>query len=207
MQVEIYDEREIDPQTLKRECDEEAIALIKELGLTAQMSSSESETRQCYPQPTADQGFTMEVLFPMATRLEKYDAGTLPLRVLKEIRSYRAEHPDHDLVVRHAAPAALKDPVLVAYAGSDHHDYYVLQDPPTWRNYRLIARWGDALEAWDKLLDRAKDAATKSYENALVDIISKCEAAMATIAKGVKVKNSRLPRLELSRDNDSQPPF
>jgi hypothetical protein len=193
MDVEIYDEREIDSATLTGEPDAEAMALITELGLTVQVS--DSGKRQCYPQPTADQGFVMQELFPRSTKVEAYDAGVLPLRVLKEIRSYRAEHPDHVLVVRHCAPAQLKDPILVAYTHSDKHDYYVLTETPDWKRFRLVARWGDGLEAWDKMLARAIAHATDTYDEALLGIIAKCESVRAGIARGVKIRTSQRPHL------------
>lgn len=184
MQVEVYDEREIEPTTLKREDDAEAVALIEELGLTRQLH--DSGNRICYPAPNVEQAFAMEMLFPAATYVQDYDAGGLPLRVLKEIRSYRAENPDHLLVVRHAAPAILKDPVLLAYTGKPANsiDYYAKAQVPEWPKFRMIARWGDALASWADLATEAAKIATAQMNEELLDIIAQCEARRAAIAKG-----------------------
>lgn len=196
MQVEIYDERELDPATLQQEPDHEALALIEELGLTRQ--TNDSGARIAYPVPTADQGFVMETLFAKATKLELYDAGCIPLRVLKEIRSYRAENPDHLLVVRHCTPAEVKDPVLLAFTETSepkYRDYHALAESPQWPNFRLIARWGDALESWDKLMVKASELATAAYDEALVSIMGRIDAERAKLARGFKVRQVRRPQL------------
>lgn len=190
MQVEIYDERELDPKTLTQEADHEALALIEELGLTRQVN--DSGARLAYPQPTAEQGFVLDVLFPKATKLDQYDAGAIPLRVLKEIRSYRAENPDHLLVVRHCPPAEVSDPVLVAYTKRQepHRDMYALGalGRVTWPDFRLVARWGDALESWDKLCAKASTVATATLSDKLDGIVAECEVMRSRIAKGMRLR-------------------
>ena len=173
--VEIYDERELNPLTLKTEPDDEALALIQELGLTAQVAAD--GVRIAYPKPTVDQQFVLNVLFPTQTTLNRYDAGGIPLRVLKEIRSYTAEHPNHALYVRHSPPAVIKDPVLVAYEATHSWEH-------TTQNCRMIARWGDGLESWDKLLDRASAIFSASYDTALSEIIAKAQQFRTMIAGG-----------------------
>lgn len=54
MQVEIMDERELDPITLKLEAEPEALALIQELGLKLQVDKDNSVARMGYPSPTKD---------------------------------------------------------------------------------------------------------------------------------------------------------
>lgn len=163
MQVEIYDERETQSDTLEREPDTEALALIEELGLQAQ--KHESGQRLTHPVPTAEQAFILDMLFPERTKLEDYDAGGIPLRVLKEIRSYRAEHPGVVLVVCHAPPVQVKDPVLLAY----HGEYqwmatHLLGKVSGKMTHRMVARWGDALESWEALSTRAQQAAADIVE-------------------------------------------
>lgn len=158
MDVEIYDERELDSSTFKPECDTEALQLIEELGLTQQ--KGENGKRLAYPQPTADQGFIIGALFTQATKLENYSAGSIPLRILKEIRSYKAENPGHLLLVRHCAPAQVKDPILLAFTGGYT---WMWDQSATWTDFRLVARWGDALDSWENLMVQAqKVAATKA---------------------------------------------
>ncbi len=192
MQVEIYDERELDPETLKQEPDHEALELIEELGLTRQVNTSGS--RLAYPIPSADQGFVMSALFPTATLLDVYDAGAIPLRVLKEIRSYRAENPDHLLVVRHSPPAEVKDPVLLAYTKrhDSNREYYARSEG--WPDFRMVARWGDALESWNKLLIKAKEIATENFRQAVINMQAECDTALAKIKRGALVRRPVIPQ-------------
>jgi hypothetical protein len=191
VQVEIYDEREIDSETLTKEPDAEALALIDELGLTAQ--KSEDGARICYPTPTADQAFVMAMLFPKATRLEGYDAGGIPLRVLKEIRSYRMENPSHILVVRHAPPSEIKDPVLLAYTGTENHDYYVTLRDPVWAKFRMVARWGDALDSWESLVAKASKAAGASAIEGLRKIVRQAQGLITDIEQGATWRQITAP--------------
>lgn len=175
IQVEIYDERELNPATLTREDDAEALAIIAELGLSKQ--THEDGVRIAYPKPTVDQSFTMSVLFPQKSKLEDYDAGTIPLRVLKELRSYRAEHPDHRLYVLHAPPAVVRDPVLIA---CDNVNAW--NDGPS--QCRMIARWGDALAPWGELLGEAKKIHGKVVGAAVESMIRKLHSLRDHLANG-----------------------
>lgn len=188
MAIEIYDEREICPETLAREPDAEALALIEELGLKRQVE--DSGARVCYPKPTQDQAFVIANLFPTCTRLEDYDAGMIPLRVLKEIRSYRAEHPGHRLIVRHSPPAQVKDPILLACTGQ----YHWMDEQNNMDDKRLVARWGDGLESWDVLLARAEQMMARKAADALEKILAKATTLRDLLRSG-QVGVRQLPEL------------
>lgn len=188
MAIEIYDERELCPETLSAEPDAEALALINELGLKRQVE--DSGARVAYPRPTVDQAFIIATLFPTATRLEDYDAGAIPLRVLKEIRSYRAENPTHRLIVRHSPPAQLKDPILLACTGT--HTWR--DDTNEMSDKRLVARWGDGLESWDALMDRAQRSMAKTAADALESIIAKAQTVRDLLRSG-QVGVRQIPKL------------
>lgn len=181
MQTEVYDEREIDHVTLTPEVDAEALALIAELGLGKQVN--ESGSRIAYPTPTEEQGFAIETIFAEATLLKDYDAGCIPLRVLKEIKKYRSENPDHPLVIRHTPPSKIKDPVLLAYVGphslGPSANYYICERQPEWKFFRLIARWGDGLDSWPALIAKA----TKIKTAERVEILRGMSAKIATEMK------------------------
>lgn len=192
MQVEIMDERELDPITLKLEAEPEALALIQELGLKLQVDKDNSVARMGYPSPTKDQSFVLMTVFAQATKIEDYDAGCIPLRVLKEIRSYKAEHPKHRLFIRHDVPSVVKDPVLLAYCGQ--HEWMWNQDC-SGPDYRLIARWGDALEPWDALVMKGKKLmATKAIER-LQEIMGECEMILGKLHKTGSWDKVALPTL------------
>lgn len=191
MQVEVYDERELDHATLTPECDAEALALIKELGLNNQRN--ESGARIAYPIPTAEQGFAIENIFAAATKLSDYNAGCIPLRVLKEIKKYQSENPGHTLIVRHCPPAQIKDPVLVAFCASGKDAWGALQTQPDWSKFQLIARWGDALESWATLIARATEIATARHLEALTEMASKIDRERKRIVAGGTVTDRRAP--------------
>lgn len=187
--IEIYDERELCPETLKPEPDAEAMALIQELGLAAQRSTDGA--RIAYPNPTADQMLVLMSLFSAATKLEEYDAGCIPLRMLKEIRSYKAENPTHTLYIRHSPPAQVRDPVLLAYTGI--HAW--MWDKDEGKNTRLIARWGDALEPWGDLLNRAQTLLAKRATAALDQIIRKATELRQSVDAAGAYGSSAMPEL------------
>lgn len=182
--VEIYDEREtsIDGP----EPDEEALALIEELGLTAQV---EDGGRITYPEPTEAQAMVLMALFPTVTRVDRYDAGAIPLRVLKEIRSFRSEHHGTDLYVCHQPPAKIDDPVLVSYSGT----LYGSDTESLFRfggKVRLVARWGDALRPWAELYDDAMQVVGKRLD----DMAEKIMSIADRVRKG-RVAVSRMPEI------------
>lgn len=179
MTIEIYDERELDAVTLTTEPDTEALDLIHELGLKRQLN--ENGSRVAYPSLTEDQILIIRTLFSQATRLEDYDAGAIPLRVLKEIRSYKAENPSHRLVICHAPPAQIKDPILLSCSSPYS---YVDTSMDTFDGKRLIARWGDGLEAWDVLLARAQAIMRTKAEKAIGQMISKLTMLRQQVVAG-----------------------
>lgn len=188
--IEIYDERELDTITLRPEAEPEALALIEELGLKQQLS--DSGKRQAYPSPTADQAFVLLTVFPTATKLEDYDAGVIPLRVLKEIRSYKAEHPNHQLFVRHSPPSEIRDPVLLAYSG-EHH--WMWNQASSGKDYRMIARWGDGLESWENLGKKARIMMGIKAKDALHKIIGEARAALLSIEESNEWTTASVPQL------------
>lgn len=188
MAVEIYDERELNPETLTNEPDAEALQLIEELGLKAQ--KNDDGRRIAYPNPTADQMFVISILFPARTPLDRYDAGAIPLRVLKEIRYYKSENPTHQLYVCHAPPAAVKDPILMAYTGQYGFEW----DGDTSKR-RLIARWGDGLAPWSELLQSAKKIAADRAEETLERIIIRANALRDMIKATGTWDNVNMPEL------------
>ncbi len=190
--VEIYDERELCQETLTREPDAEALAIIEQLGLKLQVTKDGA--RLAYPRPTAEQTIVIDALFPSVSKLVNYDAGGIPLRVLKEIRSYGAENPNHILVVRHSPPSEVRDPILLAYAGE--HSWMADNTTSGLRDFRLIARWGDALDSWQTLLERAQGVLAKRAIEALEGIEARAAAIRARVLKTGNFPSVRMPQLD-----------
>jgi hypothetical protein len=191
-QIEIFDQREVDGG-LNIECDAEALQIIEELGLRGQTNSNKTRVR--YPSPNAEQIIVLEGLFPAATKVEEYAADCIPIRVLKEIRSYKAENPNHVLIIRHAAPAIMKDPVLLAYANESNRNYdWYARDRCAngqWQDFRIIARWGDALDDWATLAKRATKALTEEYCKTLQQIVAQIEMQRAFFRAGGELNTAR----------------
>lgn len=175
MLVETYNEAElttagsVDPSEAAERDD-----LISKLGLKAQMMEGKALE---YPCPSAEKMFAIDVLFPTGTKIEDYNAGSIPVRVLKEAAYYRSLHPEHVLVVRHETPAIIKDPVLLAYTDTKYAWQWATAQA---KDYRLIARWGDALDSWDRLVMRAREVVGKQARNALDRIIKRAEYLKST---------------------------
>lgn len=189
MQVEIYDERELDSESLTTEPTEEQLELINELGLKNQISDSGAPL--IYPKVTENQSIIIKTLFSQCTELKNYDAGRIPLRVLKEIKYYKSEYPEHTLVIYHEPDLKIKDPVLLAYpSGLSSYYYERLSNNPT-----LIARWGTALESWDVLYEKATKKLASTRMGQLLKIRSQVDTAIEAIKSGAVWTNTESPHL------------
>lgn len=164
MQIETYEVTECGPQGAESE--PEALALIESLGLEGQKTLVRGDggdaARIPYERMNAEQVAVYRTLFPEETLVEKYARGPIPIRVLQVIAHGRELFGR--LVVRSPASAALADPVLIGRNADG--DY-------------LLARWGEALEPFEKLRERATVALRQR-------IIARCQSeiaeAQATIA-------------------------
>lgn len=194
MQVEIYDERELDA-SLTVEPTEEQLELIHELGLERQLA--ESGAPLIYPKVSLEQSIVIRVLFSQHSRLEAYDAGRIPLRILKEIRSYKAEYPEHQLVIYHEPDLTVQDPILLAYT-ENHGPYYferLLQKPI------LVARWGSALESWATLYEQATKKLATIRLRQFLKLRADLDSVISAIKDGAGWSNMDVPSLN-GVDND-----
>lgn len=153
------------------ECEEEAKELIEQLGLSGQMklANKETGTRSPYRKMTKDESFVYSRLLPVYTKISDYSDGPIPLRVL-QVAAHAKDEFD-ELYVWHPSNADVKDPLLVGIKNVstyEHHHY-------------ILARWGDVLDAFDKIAVKAaeiwRNEALVSCEKA----INESTAMMATI--------------------------
>jgi hypothetical protein len=186
--IEIFDEREMLAEAAPAE--EGALALIQELGLKT-MPDGE---RIAYPLPNKQQWFVIQMLFPERTKIKDYDAGGIPLRVLKEIRSYKAEYPKHILVVCHQAQAIVKDPILLAYTGN--YEWGATQTSTASNEYRLIARWGDALDDWGQLAKRATTIMRENIRNECEKNTTRLKRLMNEL-NNVNIEDNTIPEITI----------
>lgn len=177
MNIELFDERETTVEG--QEPDDEALAIIKELGL----QTDDSGEHICHPCPNAQQWFVIQTVFSQRTKIADY-RGPIPLRVLKEARSYLYEHKDKELIICHQAMAMTKDPIMLAV----RKGYYGWQSGSA-SDFNLIARWGDALEDWSELANKGAVALRKT-------LLATCETLIARLT----VLKAMVPTMIL-RDN------
>lgn len=148
MKFEIYSEQEY---SATHEDDTERMTLLAEMGLT--QKSREEEQASRFRKVYQDEQIVFGVLFPNQVDLTSY-RGFIPTRVLQEIRDYKLAFPDHTVSIMCPKPGDV-DPVVV---GNKYN----------WQKYNdshLIARFGDALEdfatlrnrAYERIAERLKD--------------------------------------------------
>jgi hypothetical protein len=148
MQIETYEIEEIKGDAGTMAADAEAVELAAQLGLEGQQKLSDPETltRAPYPALTALQRLVFQTLFPRHTPVEKYSEGIIPLRVLQVVAYCRQNHLYRYIHVWHPEPGNV-DPVLI---GTNRENEYSSGDD------FLLARWGESLEAFEKLIAKAK---------------------------------------------------
>lgn len=149
MQIETYEIEEVKGELDNMAADSEAMELCRKLELYGQLALSEAvtETRFQYPRMTLAEITMFSVLFSERTEIREYKAGIIPLRVLQVAAFCRESQFIKSLYVWH--PKIVKDdPILVAstaenqkYGSGEHY---------------LVARWGNALEPMEKLVERAR---------------------------------------------------
>jgi hypothetical protein len=144
MQVETYEIEEVKGELGTMAADSEAIELCQKLGLTGQLSLTDekTETRFPYPKLSAVQSTVFHALFPQETKLEEFSSGIIPLRVL-QVAAFCKEQPLLKRLVIWHPEDIRKDPILLGRTAEYGGDYY------------LLARWGDALESFEKLQEKA----------------------------------------------------
>jgi hypothetical protein len=188
MDIEIYDmleKTEMDVAGI----DDDSKHLIEALNLDGQreLLNPDKTTIRPYNNITKDQQFICSVLFPECTSLNKYNAGPIPYRILKEAAAAK-EHCGY-LYILHESSIQVKDPVLVGssdeiYGNKISHDYQ-------WRKISLIARWGTALDSWETLYEKAVKLFNMTSLNSFRSLKEQVEIAISLLEQGVRPTNSQ----------------
>ena len=133
----------------------EALELIEKLELEGQNKlKGKDEKIMPYPEMTREQKFILDVLTPSHVVLKKYSRTAIPLRVLQIAAHATAIAFFNELQVWDTEGVD-KDPVLV---GKKSYNYF------------LLARWGEHLENWTMMLQRA----TKKARDGMLGKLSQC---------------------------------
>lgn len=173
MKIETYEIEEVkgsEASTLA--ADGEALILIEKLGLKGQqqlLSSDGTGTRFCYPIMTKLEALVYGTCFPMKTELTAFAVEIIPIRVL-QVAAFCKDFPQTAwLEVWHPATSKV-DPVLVGRRSHYSGDNY------------LLARWGNALDSFEVLTERAR----KIYaENAKLKVM-KLQSELEVMAKNME---------------------
>lgn len=130
------------------ELEEKAKQLIDDLGLEGQKElirpkEDGTEERIQYPEMTAQEIAVYEAIFPSKTPIGQYSAGILPVRVLQVIAHARSQFDEVHVWHRRVQDP---DPILVGK----------IKEGYPGKRY-LLARWGEALEDYSVLLEKARE--------------------------------------------------
>lgn len=172
MLIEDYVVKEMDTEGM--ESDPLAMEIIDRMNLANQLTSS---GRISFNTLTKDQQFVINNLFPSYTTVVDYKE-CIPLRILELYERY---HDDYEhWIIRHVPPAEVIDPILIAYNGSEWTGKGSINSTEVY----LVARWGDALEAWSSLYDKAKVVWRQRMRTKLQIILSKVQTDIKLIEDG-----------------------
>jgi hypothetical protein len=156
------------------ECDAEALALIEQLGLEGQQklvakNDAGDDVRNPYRKMTADENYVYSLLLSRKVKLDQYDDGPIPLRVL-QVAAHAKDHFS-TLMVWCPENADVKDPILLGYTGNEYS-----------RERFMLARWGEVLEPLDKL----RPLAAAKHRAKLQADCAKAQAKVAADAAAIE---------------------
>lgn len=148
MKIETYECEELknsDATTMA--ADAEAIELIEKLGLEGQqtLANPETLTRQPYREMTAMELYVWRAVCPETTDVRQYRHSPIPLRVLQVVAYARELGVYEKLEVWHPKKV-VDDPLLVGVPKGETYG----------RKRHLIARWGETLVPFEKLVEKAR---------------------------------------------------
>lgn len=178
MQVETYEvESKGDDEIQILASDGEAAMLIESLGLDGQKAMLNKDSGDFFPyrKITKEEHAVFKTLFTNRCEAKSYKDGPIPLRVL-QLMSHAKElhHPDLAYFEVWYPEAGHDDPVLVG-----RKTYY--QDP-----VYLLARWGNALDPFEALQEKAVKKSVAQAKVKLMQIQSKVGSALADVDSHVR---------------------
>jgi hypothetical protein len=149
MLVETYECEETAEETVEMAA--EAVKIIEEMNLEGQHSliapkdDGEDAERIPYREMTAEEKWVFELVCPHQEKLRTYGRAPMPVRVLQVAAHAESLGIFTELFVWAAEPQQDPDPVLVARIGDGYSG----------TRWFLLARWGEALDEWPALWNKA----------------------------------------------------
>ena len=199
-QVELLYDTEVEndhPENL-----EEAVKLLTEMGLTEQLAlytqkDKVHEIEFPFFKASNEQLFTYRFHFPQTIPLDNYKEP-MPLRVLEVLKKAKDSNRFTDFQVWTKNDGSYRsDPVLIGRIKVSEYqgDFY------------LLARWGDALEDYSKLLASAIQSYKLELENQIAQATNKLVSFGKLLSRGNFVPRlsyqswSKPPTLRVELDN------
>ena len=180
MKVETFEIELTENNTVTGQVEAEALELIESLGLKGQEDfigkDEETDVKRVIPyrKATEDQRNIVKLLFPELTPVEEFQEEPIPLRVLQVIAFVKQNCSDEmPYIGIHHVRGVDKDPVLVGKKNSWDSEFF------------LLARWGDALESWEKLHAKAEKLWVKQTKTKLASIKAEIASIEAQVGAGV----------------------
>lgn len=181
MNVETYEIQEVSEQTVDK--NEECTKIMQELKLEGQEKFYSDDNQQevsgpfCYRKMTAQEKVVIETVCPRKSKLKNYGEGPIPLRVL-QVAAHVAELKKEEirdelgiLQIWHPENADDPDPYLIYRHGKEYSS----------NAFFLLARWGDELDNWNVLKEKARKILRAKLEKKFVEIKSELEGSLACI--------------------------
>lgn len=174
MQIETFEQTEVVGGKLEDENSAEALALIETLGLHGQIAmttkTKENVSVRCpYRVMTKKESRVYEHLYPNKVSIENYRDSMIPLRVLQ--------------VAAHAKSLNIYKSITVWCEDGRPTDPVLVGDIKTgeWQTEtHILARWGDALESFDVLYQKAKALLIEDYRMKMIEVKRKCDDILAS---------------------------
>jgi len=180
MKIETFEIELAENNTATGQVEAEALELIESLGLEGQNDfigkDEETEVKRVIPyrKATEAQRNIIKLLFPELSEVSKFNEEPIPLRVLQVIAFVKQNCSEEmPWIGIHHVRGVDKDPVLIGKKSSWDSDFY------------LLARWGDALESWEKLQAKASKVWAKETQIKLNLIKAEIAAAEAQLKAGL----------------------
>ena len=170
MQIETFEQTEIVDN--KIEADEESMKLIEELGLEGQQNliggdeEDEDRERVPYREMNRIERLVYDILYPSHTKFTSYQKSMIPLRVL-QVGAHAVSLKFYEEVQVWSEEGQPKDPLLVGKI--------------EYGKYHILARWGEALEPFENLMEKAKVILKKTWEIDYHEKIAECKKFMDSI--------------------------
>lgn len=157
MQVETFEQTEVVGGELEKESSPEALELIKKLGLSGQeklvctvQDGGETVITRCpYREMSKREKAVYETIYPHKTDIKNYGESMIPLRVM-QVAAHAESLGFYQGINVWSELGKPVDPILVGMRGYSETPH-------------ILARWGEALETFDVLYQKALQAKIEEF--------------------------------------------